>query len=269
MHPNVLELIIMNKRAEVQRHSKQYPVEWLMQQPDFAAPTHSLKAALEQQPFGIIAEFKRHSPSRGVLNASLRIDQVVPAYTEAGAVAVSILTDKPFFDGNLHDLQKARLLSKKPLLRKDFIIDEYQLYEAKAFGADVVLLIAHVLSSRELAYLHKKAQQLGLEVLCEIHDEADLDKALEAEVALIGVNNRDLKTFEVSLDHSLRLAAAIPSHVVKVSESGLRTAEEIVQLIGCGYKGFLIGETFMRSEQPGQACRQLIDAVRSRIPTAV
>jgi indole-3-glycerol phosphate synthase len=265
MTSTILDLIVMNKRAEVQARRKVQTIEQLTQKPLFGRATLSLKKNLLAQPLGIIAEFKRNSPSKGALKPKANAQEIVLAYEQAGAAGVSILTDKPFFDGELLDLQVGRSATALPILRKDFIIDEYQLYEAKAYGADVVLLIANILSTKEIQFFTQQAHDLGLEVLCEVHSMEDLDKAMEAPVDIIGVNNRNLKTFEVSLEHSKQLAAYIPEDTVRISESGLRSAEDLVELIQCGYRGFLIGEAFMISPQPGDSCRRLIEATRRRL----
>ncbi|GIV38633.1 MAG: indole-3-glycerol phosphate synthase [Thermonema sp.] len=265
MTSTILDLIVMNKRAEVQARRKTQTIEQLSRKPLFGRATLSLKKKLLSAPFGIIAEFKRSSPSKGALRAHAKPQEIAFDYERAGAAGISILTDKPFFDGDLLDLQVGRSATALPVLRKDFVIDEYQLYEAKAYGADVVLLIAHILSAKEIRFLTQRAHDLGLEVLCEIHSIEDLDKAMEAPVDMIGVNNRNLKTFEVSLEHSKQLAAYIPEDTVRISESGLRTADDLVALMQHGYRGFLIGETFMTSPEPGESCRRLIEATRCRI----
>lgn len=265
MTSTILDLIVMNKRAEVQARRKTQTVEQLTRKPLFGRATLSLKKKLLSAPFGIIAEFKRSSPSKGTLRAKAKPQEIVFDYEQAGAAGVSILTDKPFFDGDLLDLQVGRSTTALPVLRKDFIIDEYQLYEAKAYGADVVLLIANILSAKEIVFLTQCAHDLGLEVLCEVHNMEDLDKAMEAPVDIIGVNNRNLKTFEVSIEHSKQLAAYIPEDTVRISESGLRTAEDLVELVQYGYRGFLIGESFMTSQSPGDSCRRLIESTRRRL----
>lgn len=252
---NILEKIIVQKRIEVDQRKKQVSLVDLQRGPFYKAETFSLKAALlDQTKTGIIAEFKRQSPSKGIINGAASVEEITQAYTTYGASGISVLTDEDFFGGTLGDLQKAAIVNKIPLLRKDFMIDEYQLHEAKAFGASVILLIAACLSVDEVRNLAVAAKNLNLEVLLEIHNEQELEHICD-EVDLVGVNNRDLKTFEVSLERSAALSELIPSDKLKISESGIHTIDDIRYLQGFGYKGFLIGENFMKQENPGEAFR--------------
>ena len=252
---NILEKIIAQKRIEVDQRKKQTSLVDLQHGPFYKAETFSLKASLlDETKTGIIAEFKRQSPSKGIINGSASVEEITQAYTTYGASGISVLTDEEFFGGTLADLQKAAIVNKIPLLRKDFMIDEYQLHEAKAFGASVILLIAACLSVAEVKNLAVAAKNLNLEVLLEIHNQQELEHICD-EVDLVGVNNRDLKTFDVSLERSAALSELIPSNKLKISESGIHTIDDIKYLQGFGFNGFLIGENFMKQENPGAAFR--------------
>ena len=207
---------------------------------------------------GIIAEHKRKSPSKQTINSSFTVEEVVKGYQNAGVCGISVLTDMKYFGGSLEDLLLARASVTIPLLRKEFIIDEYQLIEAKAHGADVILLIAAVLTRQEIKYLSEFAQSLGLEVLLEVHNEEELQKAIMPSLNMIGVNNRNLKTFEVSLSYSKELASLIPNEFVKISESGISNVAAVKELQQFGYQGFLIGENFMKTENAGFAASEFI-----------
>jgi indole-3-glycerol phosphate synthase len=207
---------------------------------------------------GIIAEFKQKSPSKGLINATVDAGEVAKGYAAAGASGISVLTDFPFFGGSLENLRKARKSCPEiPLLRKDFMLDEYQLVEAKASGADVILLIAACLSKLQAAELAGLARELGMEVLFEIHGEEELD-LIPDQADFVGVNNRNLKTMTVSLGTSFHLAPLIPDRFVKISESGISTPEDVSKLKAAGYQGFLIGENFMHTGDPAKACREFI-----------
>ena len=209
----------------------------------------------------IIGECKRRSPSRGVLRPTYDPVAIAKAYQAAGACAVSILTEPTFFDGALDHLRDVREAVTIPLLRKDFIVDEYQLLEARATGADAVLLIAAALPDIDLRRLHQQAHKLGLAVLVEVHDLRELERAGAAGAQIIGVNNRNLRTLDVDLRASETIAARMPKNVIAVSESGLKTAEDLARMRTLGYRAFLIGERFMTADDPGVALRQLIEAV--------
>jgi indole-3-glycerol phosphate synthase len=250
---NILETIIAHKHEEVAARKLATPLPELEQQPFFQRTCHSLVASLTAPgSTGIIAEFKRQSPSKGVINGHATAADVISAYTKYGAAGISILTDTKFFGGATEDLQQQRLLTDRPLLRKDFMIDEYQVAEAKAMGADVILLIAACLTPTQVNKLAGYAKASGLEVLLEIHNADELAHICDA-VDIVGVNNRDLKNFSLSLQPSLELAPLIPAHKIKISESGISDVAAIRQLRAAGYKGFLVGENFMKSEQPGEA----------------
>lgn len=207
----------------------------------------------------IIAELKKASPSRGLIRADFNVEKLAKELEQAGAAALSVLTDEEFFQGSLGNLQKASAKSSLPCLRKDFIVNEFQIVEARAYRADAVLLIVAALSPAELNRLACGASLQGLDVLCEVHDEKELERALEAGCDLIGVNSRDLRTFEVNLETAFRLAKAMPRNVLRVAESGIHSATDISRLRAAGYQAFLIGESLMRAESPGQALKQLME----------
>src|SRR5690606_14269919 len=216
---------------------------------------------LQESQTGIIAEHKRRSPSKSVINQSLSIQDVATGYENAGVCGISVLTDGKYFGGSLDDLLLARASVQMPLLRKEFIIDEYQILEAKAHGADVILLIAAILTRNEIKAFSEFAKQLHLDVLLEVHDEEELQKSIMPSLDMLGVNNRNLKTFEVSLDTSKTLSKLIPDDFVKVSESGISSTEAIQELKPYGYKGFLIGENFMKTDNPGLSALQFIESI--------
>lgn len=260
---NILETIIAHKKIEVGQRKKEVSISDLQRGPFYKGEIYSLKAALsDKSTTGIIAEFKRKSPSKGIINAEASIEEVSQGYATNGAAGISVLTDEEFFGGTLADLQKAAIINKIPLLRKDFMIDEYQLHEAKAYGASVILLIAACLTVEEVKTLATAAKNLGLEVLLEIHNEQELEH-ISDEVDLVGVNNRNLKTFEVSLDQSAQLSNLIPSGKIKIAESGIHKVEDIQYLKGYGYKGFLIGENFMKHSNPAEAFKNFAEELKA------
>ncbi len=212
-------------------------------------------AARAAKDIAVIAELKKASPSRGLIRADFSPGDLAAGLEAAGAAALSVLTDEPYFQGSLDNLQLASHATKIPCLRKDFIVDEFQLLEALAYRADAVLLIAATLSKQELVGLAIDARDYGLDVLCEVHDEDELERALNAGFNLIGVNSRDLRTFEVDLDTAFRLATKMPKDVVKVAESGIHSGADISHLRAAGYQAFLIGESLMKAESPGDALR--------------
>jgi indole-3-glycerol phosphate synthase len=249
---NILETIIAQKKTEVAQRKIEVPVAMLEKGRYFNRTTSSLrKSLLNESKTGIIAEYKRRSPSKGIINNRDSVEAVTKAYYGYGASGISILTDQQFFGGSLDDLLSARD-NDLPLLRKDFTIDEYQLVEARSFGADVILLIAACLTPQEVKALSAAAHNLDLEVLLELHDETELDHICDS-VDLVGVNNRNLKNFEVDLEHSVRLARRIDDKFIKVAESGINDVANIHYLKSHGFKGFLIGEHFMKQENPMQA----------------
>ena len=255
---NKLDEIIGAKRLEVEENKSLYPVKLLEQSIFFQAEPVSLaKYVLREDLYGIIAEFKRRSPSRGMINEFADPAMITLRYMQAGASALSVITDKNFFGGSNKDLILARQNNYCPILRKDFIVDEYQVYESRGLGADAILLIASVLTKKELKTLHDSATSLGMEVLVEIHDLAELDK-LPANVKLLGVNSRNLKNFEVNISHAISMAEKLPGQAVKIAESGIDSPETLIRLRQLGYNGFLMGERFMREADPGKACRRFI-----------
>ena len=237
---NILDQIIASKRKEVALKKSVVSVTQLENADLFNKKTNSLSKSITNLPFGIIAEHKRRSPSKATINNSFSVEEVVKGYENADASGISVLTDMQYFGGSLEDLLLARASVKIPLLRKEFIVDEYQLLEAKAFGADAILLIAAVLSRQEIKKLSEFAQSLALEVLLEVHSLEELEKSIMPSLDLIGVNNRNLKTFEVSLQNSIDLSNHIPNDFVKISESGLTSTEDIKLLKSHGFQGFLI-----------------------------
>jgi len=257
----ILDKITAQKAIEVEAAKAEVSIQDLEKSEFFARKTNSLVASLSaENSTGIIAEHKRKSPSKGIINDSLSIEEVTQGYTQAGAAGLSVLTDTDFFGGNKEDLQKARMANPStPILRKDFMIDEYQVYEAKAWGADVILLIAACLSPEQIKDLSQNAHELGLEVLLEIHDQEELDRSPLAYVDIVGVNNRNLKNFaENNVNASLNLAEKIPANIIKISESCISEPKTINLLKSAGYRGFLIGETFMKDASPGTKLGEFI-----------
>jgi indole-3-glycerol phosphate synthase len=257
---NILDKIIAHKKQEVAKLKQEVAVEKLVKSPNFNRTSISLKKALTiKNSTGIIAEFKRKSPSKGIINDKVEVIEVTQGYLKANVAAQSILTDTHFFGGTVLDLIQARTVNEiTPILRKDFIIDAFQIVEAKAIGADAVLLIAAYLTKQELKNYGKLAKDLGLEVLYEVHNKEELDK-IELDNKIIGINNRNLKTFEVDLEHSIQLANQIPDSCIKVSESGLSNPRVITGLKEYGFQGFLIGENFMKTVNPGLSCQAFIN----------
>lgn len=258
---NILDEIIAFKKVEIAKQKKAMRADQLEKFGFFSEPSLSLKAALrDARKSGIIAEFKKKSPSKGVINADADVFEVTAAYAAAGAAGISVLTDQHFFGGSIDDLIKARI-NQVPLLRKDFIIDEYQLIEAKAIGADVVLLIAACLRPDEVRKLAATAKELGMEILLELHDENEIDHIC-TEVDIVGVNNRNLKTFSVDLDQSVRLSEKIGNEKLKIAESGINDPSDIMFLKQRGFDGFLIGERFMREADPGKAFKEFVESMK-------
>lgn len=256
---NILKEIIKNKQLEVEQRKVAFPVFDLMESAEFNRKCYSLKQKLlRSDGVNIIAEFKRQSPSLRLFNPAADVVAVTAGYEQAGAAAVSILTDTVFFGGDLNDLRAARKTLNCPILRKDFIIDEYQVIESKCAGADAILLIAAVLTPTEIDKLTSAARDYGLEVILEVHNEAELLAHREAAVDVIGVNNRNLQTFEVSIETSIRLSDMMPGHVVRISESGLENPVELIGLKRLGYQGFLVGQRFMRQADPIASCAEFI-----------
>lgn len=252
----ILDKIIENKKLEVAQAKKSVALEELKDRPFFHRKTISLIHNLKCD-YNIITEFKRQSPSKGIINANVGIESVVKSYQKNGAVAVSILTDQLYFGGSLADVQMARPMLDLPILRKEFIVDDYQIYESKAIGADVILLIAACLSKEQIQFYTSIAHELGLEVLLELHDESELNSITKDNI-LVGINNRNLKTFDVSLDHSIALRKQLPSHCIPVAESGIHSANDLLTLYRSGFKTFLMGEYFMKHPNPGDQLKNLL-----------
>lgn len=261
---NILDKIIQQKIKEVDACRKASPISALEKSPGLLRARVSLKAAIRRSDrTGIIAEFKRRSPSKGSINGNASVQRVTTGYAAAGASALSVLTDQQFFGGSNDDLAEARKHNSCPILRKDFTIDEYQIIEARSIGADAILLIAAVLSPEKAKRLASFAHSLGMEVLLEVHNKEELLGHLDAGADLIGVNNRNLKDFSVSIDISRQLAPMIPKEVVRVSESGISDPATIVDLERSGFEGFLIGENFMKEEVPEVAALQFIQELQA------
>lgn len=255
---NILDKIIANKRLEVERHKKDTPINELEKRLSTITTPASFKEAIKNSRTGIIAEFKRRSPSRDWIFKEAKIEDVIPLYSQNGASAISVLTDMDFFGGELADLELAGSLTKTPLLRKDFVVDEYQLYQAKISGASAILLIASALMIEETKQLAKKAKELNLDVLLEIHNEQELHH-INDKVDVVGVNNRNLGTFITDIQISFDLANKIPDDFIKISESGISETQTVIDLQQAGYKGFLMGENFMKTSNPGKALEDFIN----------
>ena len=260
---NILNKIVADKRVEVDLRKSLIPVKQLEQSVLFERDTISLVNKLKNSTTGIIAEHKRRSPSKSVINQNFNVFDVAKGYQDAGVCGMSVLTDGKYFGGSLDDLLTARASCNLPLLRKEFIIDDYQLLEARAYGADVILLIAAILTKAEIKQLSGFAKSLNLEVLLEVHNEEELQKSIMPSLDMLGVNNRNLKTFDVSLDISKTLSELIPNDFVKISESGISNIEAIKELQPFGYKGFLIGENFMKSDNAGESAKEFINKLNN------
>jgi len=258
---NILEKIVLEKRNQVTEEKQLFPTQLLEKSIHFNSKCVSLKKyLLREDKTGIIAEIKKSSPAKGILNSTCNVEKLSIGYMQAGASALSVLTDKKFFGGSNADLAIARKFNYCPILRKDFVIDEYQIIEAKSIGADAILLIASILSKEEIESFTNLAQQLGMEVILEIHNENELDKICPA-LNVIGVNNRNLETMTIDISTSIKLANKIPKEFTKISESGIESTETIQTLKSHGYQGFLIGSHFMKHPQPQLACADLITEI--------
>lgn len=258
----ILDHIIVNKHKEVAAKKAAFPTSLLEKSLLFNRNTVSLAKALRSSETGIIAEYKRRSPSKSVINDKALVQDVAKGYQLAGVSGMSVLTDTNYFGGSLDDLLLARAAASFPLLRKEFIIDPYQIVEAKAYGADAILLIAASLSSAELRDFSTLAKSLQLDVLLEVHNQEELEKSLLPTVDMLGVNNRNLKTFEVSIEISKSLSGLIPKEFIKVSESGISATATIKELKEYGFDGFLIGENFMKTENPGLSAKSFIEELK-------
>lgn len=260
---DILTKIVNDKRIEVNLRKQLIPIKQLEHSILFERETVSLAKKLKESNTGIIAEHKRRSPSKQVINHDLNVFDVAKGYEDAGVCGMSVLTDEKYFGGSLDDLLTARASCNLPLLRKEFIIDPYQIIEAKAYGADVILLIAAILTREEIKTYSELAKSLNLDVLLEVHNQDELHKSIMPSLDMLGVNNRNLKTFEVSLDTSKQLSDLIPDDFVKVSESGISNIDAIKTLQPFGYKGFLIGENFMKTDNAGLSAKQFIKTLNN------
>jgi indole-3-glycerol phosphate synthase len=258
--PAFLADILRSTRSKVHAAKRIANMRDLERRAEGHVPRGFRRALKEKSNAGIavIAELKKASPSKGLIRANFSAAELAKELEQAGAAALSVLTDEEFFQGSLENLRNASEAVRLPCLRKDFIVDEFQLLEARANSADAVLLIVAALTRGELTSLARAARSLDLDVLCEVHDEEELRRALDAECDLIGVNTRDLRTFDVNSQTAFRLAELLPENVVRVAESGMRSAEDIARLRRAGYQAFLIGESLMRAERPGDALRELM-----------
>ena len=260
---SILEEIVEHKRKEVAERKELVPIKLLEQSIYFLTEPMSLNEYLRREDkSGIIAEIKRKSPSNPEINPNVNIERTSIGYMQAGASALSVLTDTKFFGGKNEDLTTARKFNFCPILRKDFIVDEYQIIEAKSIGADAILIIATAIPQKDILNLSAFARTLGLEVLLEMHNEKELKDELLKNVSVIGVNNRNLKTMEVSLEQSKNLAELIPENFTKISESGIRTAKDVADLKAYGFNGFLIGELFMKCTRPERTCMKFIEDLK-------
>ncbi len=265
--PVSLDQIVRSTRGKVAETKRTADLRELEQRAEQHVP-RGFRRALEkksQAGVAVIAELKKTSPSKGLIRGKFYAEELAQELEAAGAAALSVLTDAEFFQGSLANLREASAVVKIPCLRKDFILDEFQLLEARANAADAILLIVAALSQAELTRLAQSAGKRGLDVLCEVHDEEELQRAVGAGCDLIGVNTRDLRTFKVDPETAFRLADRLPKNVVKVAESGIRSGEDIARLRAAGYDAFLIGESLMRAEHPGVALQELVAGVPSNV----
>ena len=258
---NVLNKIIRHKKNEINFLKLNCSISQLESSLFFKRETISLKSKLISSSSGIIAEHKRKSPSKDVINNKLKIQEIIHGYQDAGVCGISVLTDFNFFGGTNDDLKITREIFEGPILRKEFILDEFQIIESKSFGADVILLIASVLSKQDIFKLSRLAKELNLEVLAEIHNENELDKVINPYIDLIGVNNRDLKIFKSDINISKNISKKIPSDFLKISESGIDNYNTVKDLRKYGFNGFLIGEYFMKTINPGVAASEFIKKI--------
>ena len=259
---DILEKIVADKRKEVLLKKNIIPLYQLEKSVLFERNTVSLAEQLKNSNTGIIAEHKRRSPSKSVINQKVSVQEVAQGYEIAGVCGMSVLTDGKYFGGSLDDLLLARSATNLALLRKEFIIDPYQIIEAKAYGADAILLIAAILNRTEIKEFSEIAKGIGLDVLLEVHNEEELQKSIMPSLDMLGVNNRNLKTFEVSLETSKVLSEKIPDDFVKVSESGISNINAISELKKYDFRGFLIGENFMKTENPGSSAQKFINELK-------
>jgi indole-3-glycerol phosphate synthase len=256
---NILDKIVIQKKIEIEQAKQQFSIKQLEDSYYFKKENYAVTENFKKENnTGIIAEFKRQSPSKGIINDKANVVEVVKGYENAGVVASSILTDNTFFGGSKNDLMEARKEVQLPLLRKDFMIDEYQFIEAKNWGADIVLLIAAILTPKEVRNFTDIAQNLGLEVLLELHNETELNHVYH-KVNMVGINNRNLKTFEVDVEQSIKMSEHLGNDFIKIAESGISNINTLKYFKQNGFQGFLIGENFMKTEDPSKACHAFIE----------
>ena len=261
----ILDNIISDKKIEIETLSKIVSISDLEKQKDFTKQSKSLKESIKKSKSGIICEFKRKSPSNEKINYKSNISEVINGYEKAGAVGVSILTNKKYFDGSISDINEVKNNVDIPILRKEFIISEYQIIESKSIGADAILLIASILDKEEIKNYSSLAKSLGLEVLLEIHSIEEFNKISNTDADIIGVNNRNLDTLDIDIENSIEMFEDIPSEFIKISESGISKVDSIIKLIKVGYDGFLIGENFMKTSKPGESAYDHIKKVENEI----
>jgi len=262
----ILDDIIAHKREELAAAKRQHNLADIQQAARAAPEPRGFGTALRQPGLSVIAEVKRKSPAKGVLNQDVDPAEQASTYAAAGASAVSVLTDQRFFDGSNADLQAVRERVALPLLRKDFTIDEYHVWEARAIGADAILLIVRALEQTQLIEFQALARELGMDVLVEVHNEPELQRAIDAKAAIIGINNRDLGTMKVDIGTTLRLRPIAPISVTLISESGIRTPEDVRTVMSAGIDGILVGEALMSAGDPGAALRAFLTAAKAEIP---
>jgi indole-3-glycerol phosphate synthase len=260
---DILKNIIGKKLKELEYLKKSVSISTLEKSSFFEFKTKSLSEKIKQKEIGIIAEHKRRSPSKSKINYQTPSKYIIKGYDNGGAAGISFLTEKKFFGGSSLEFREARRITNLPMLRKDFIIDEYQIIESKSIGADAILLIAACLDSSQIKNLSELAKSFDLEVLIEIHDLEELNKVCIDSIDIIGINNRNLKTFDVNIETSLNLVEKIPSSFTKISESGLNNPSEIMKLKNSGFDGFLIGERFMRNSNPGEELSNFISKIKN------
>ena len=260
----ILDKIVKHKLKEISTARASILVSRLEEEDLFHRECYSLREfILSPEKTGIIAEFKRASPSKGTINNKVNAAEVTKGYADAGASALSVLTDSHFFGGRINDLKQARGVNSIPVLRKEFILDEYQIIEAKAIGADIILLIAAILTPDKIAQFSRLAKSLGLSVLLEVHNQNELERSLCDDLDAVGVNNRNLADFSVSLQHSYDLVNLIPDKFLKISESGISNPKTINELQQAGFNGFLIGENFMKDHDPGQSMKEFVAQIQA------
>ena len=261
----ILDKIVYDKKSEIENLSKIVSISDLENQKDFTKQSKSLKESIKKSKSGIICEFKRKSPSNEKINYKSNVSDVINGYEKAGAVGVSILTNKKYFDGSISDINEVKKSINIPILRKEFIISEYQIVESKSIGADAILLIASILNKEDIKNYSSLAKSLGLEVLLEIHSIDELNKISNTDVDIIGVNNRNLDTLDIDIENSIEMFEDIPSEFIKISESGISKVDSIIKLIKVGYDGFLIGENFMKTSKPEESAYNFIKKVENEI----